>query len=96
MSISSVKRALDSIASCIATETNALTQAKTRITTAVANLNTLPTIHASTVSEINAYTPTGAFQTLAKDELAKLTPEFQALRTAAQGAVTALAEITEF
>lgn len=41
MGISNVKRSLDSIAACISVETNALTQAKARMTSAVANLNSL-------------------------------------------------------
>ena len=59
-------------------------------------MNALPTRFADTISTINGYAPSGAFETLAKDELSKLTSEFQALKEAVTSAKTDLADQTEF
>jgi hypothetical protein len=93
---SKVKKALVDVSTIISNERSALTQAKARMSAAVSNLNAIPTTFSDVVAEINGYTPTGAFETLAKDELQKMSTEFQALKIAAQGAVTDLGSITEF
>ena len=48
------------------------------------------------VTEINGYAPTGAFETLSKDELARLVTEFQALKVDVDAAVADLATYSEF
>ena len=93
MSTSSVKVGLDSASNYISTERAALQAAKARISDAVTNLASIPSLYAAIVTEINGYTPTGTFETLCQDELAKLITEYQALRTAALAAEAALAVI---
>ncbi len=93
---SEVKAALDDISQSIRTERQALKNSKARIATAQGNLNSLPIIFTDAIATINAFTPTGAMETLAQDELAKLTTEFQALRDDAALAVTDLGNRTEF
>lgn len=96
MSTSTVKQSLVSIAASISTELQALKAAKQRISTAVSNLNSIPNIHADTISEIDEYAPNGEFESLCKDEKELLTAEFISLRGAANAAVSALSSITEF
>lgn len=93
---SEVKAALDDIAKSIRTERQALVNAKARVTTAQSNLNAIPTTFADALGVINAYTPIGSFETLCKDELAKMTTEFQALVADTSLAVTDLGNRTEF
>jgi hypothetical protein len=66
------------------------------MSTAVNNLNAIVTTYADVADEIDGYTPTGAFETLAKDEFAKLVSEFGDLKSAAEDAVSALSAISEF
>ena len=87
MSTSTVKAALDGIAGIISGSTSAFAVAKNQILSARNQLANLPTQYAAELAEINGYTPTGAFQTLSKDELAKLTTEFQALKATLEGAL---------
>lgn len=94
--VSEVKKALVDIATTIANERRALALAKARMSTAVSNLQAIPTVFSEIIAEINAYAPTGAFETLAKNEKDLMTVEYQALRTAAEGAVSTLSTITEF
>ena len=93
---SEVKAALDDIAQSIRTERQALKNAKARIATAQGNLNAIPTVFADALATINAYTPTGDFESLSQDELAKMTTEFISLRNDAALAVTDLGNRTEF
>jgi hypothetical protein len=93
---SKVKKALVDVSTIISNERSACSQAKARISSAVSNLNSIPATFSDVITEINGYTPTGAFETLAKDELQKMSAEFQTLKTAAEGAVTDLGSITEF
>ena len=87
---SEVKAGLDDVAQEIRTERQALKNAKARVAASVAALNSLPTKYADIVATVNGYTPTGSFETEAKDELAKLTTEFQALKTKAATAQAGL------
>ena len=96
MSTSTVKAALNDIAQSIRTERQAMKNAKARIATGQSNLNALPTIFAEAIAEINGFTPTGAMETLAQDELIKLTTEFQTLKADAALAVSDLGNRTEF
>lgn len=94
--VSEVKKGLVDVSTIIVNVRSVLTRAKIAMSSSVSELNSIPTTFSSIIAEINSYTPTGAFETLAKDELSKLTAEFIALRNAAQDAVTALSSITEF
>ena len=76
-----IKTALDDIARIIITERNALATAKARIQNASGNLALIPTQYAGVIAAIDAFTPTGAFETLAKDEKDKLAAEFTTLKT---------------
>ena len=93
---SEVKAALDDIAQSIRTERQAMKNAKERIATGQGNLNLIPTTFADALATINAYNPTGDFESLSKDELAKMTTEFLALVADAGLAVTDLENRTEF
>lgn len=93
---SEVKAALDDISQSIRTERQALKNAKARIATAQNNLNAIPTIFSDALTTIGDFTPTGDFESLAKDELAKMTSEFLALKADAALAVTDLGNRTEF
>ena len=95
---SEVKAGLDAIAQTIARERRALTQAHERIHQAFTTLYDIPTdeVYAPVLAEIDGYTPTGAFETLAQDEKARLATEFVALRNAADAANVALDAFTEF
>ena len=75
-----VKKSLDDIATIIVTERQAFANAKARIQAASGNLAAIPTQYAGVISTIDLYVPTGAFETLAKDERAKLATEFAALK----------------
>ena len=94
--ISEIKAGLDDIAQTIRTERQAMKSSKARISSGQGNLNLLPTVFADIIADINGFTPTGAFEELAKDELAKLTAEYLALVSDAGDAVTVLNDITEF
>ncbi|QDV78066.1 hypothetical protein [Botrimarina mediterranea] len=88
--ISEVKTALDTIAEQIAEAARNRADGKQLILRAQGILRTIPTQHAAVLTEIEGYAPTGAFQTLAKDEKAKLATEFMALKTAIETELTAL------
>jgi len=95
MSISTTKASLGDIANSIRVERQAMVNAKARITTALNNLDAIPTIHAEAISEIQAL-GTDPSDILYRDELVKMTAELIMLRGAAQTGVTALSEITEY
>jgi hypothetical protein len=94
--ISQVKAGLDEIAQIVRTARTQLTQSKLQVAAIEAQLNNIPATYADVLATINGFAPTGAYQTLAKDELAKLTTEFQALKSATTATKTDLAKITEF
>ena len=87
---SEVKAGLDGIASVIAGSIQGRANAKALLLSARNQLAGLPAQYADVLATINAYTPTGAFETLAEDELAKMTTEFTALKTALQTELTAI------
>lgn len=80
---SQIKAGLDDIASIIRAQTVAVSKAQQNVAAASAVLAALATDFADVVSTVQAFTPTGAFQTNAKDELAKLISEYQALKAKA-------------
>lgn len=90
MSTSQVKSGFDQIAIDIANQRSVIAGAKEQLEGAVAVLNAIPSNYTDMVAEVNGYVPTGAFETLAKDELAKLTTEFQTLRDAANAAIASI------
>ena len=91
--ISEVKQGLDEIAASIRAVTKRYADAKVSIQAGSEALGNIPTKYADVIAEINGYTPTGAFETLAKDEKAKLQTEFTALK-ATIDALIATAEFT--
>ena len=96
MTTSKIKSALDDISQTIRTERQAATNAKNRLLSAYSTLGSLSTVFSDEIAAINAFTPTGEFEALAKDELSKLTSEFQSLRTVLNSANTSLSSISEF
>ena len=93
---SEVKTNLDRIAAVIDNTKRTLAKSKNAIAYARAELGNVPTVYSDTIDTVNGFAPTGAVETLAKDELSKLTVDFLALRDAAQDAETYLNTITEF
>lgn len=89
MAISTWKASLDDIATAIRTETKAFNNSIARVSAALANLNSLATVHADAIAEIQAL-GTDPAEEVAKDELAKLTAEFIALRDSISATVTAI------
>lgn len=90
---SQVKAGLDDIATVIRTERKAVILAIARITAAEARLNNLATEYADVIATIDGFIPTGAAETLAKDDKARLQAEFVELRTKTTTAKTGLAAI---
>jgi hypothetical protein len=76
---SEVKAGLDNIASTIKIAREKLTTIRAQIATQETSLNSLPTRFGDVLETINGYTPSGAFEALAKDELEKLTAEYLSL-----------------
>jgi hypothetical protein len=87
---SQVKTALDAIAATIATSRSMRSQAKAQLLSARNQLASIPTVHANIISTIDGYVPSGAMETLAKDEKAKLQTEFLALKSALETELSAL------
>ena len=87
---SQVKSGLDAIADSINAEEGAIQGVLSQLQEVDARLAAIPSGYSEEIATINGYTPTGAYEELAKDELAKLTTEFQAKRAAVQSAITAL------
>jgi hypothetical protein len=73
---SEVKSGLDAISDTISESEQRQANAKANLLVARNAENALTTTYADVISTINGYTPTGAFETLAQDELSKLTAEF--------------------
>ena len=90
MSISTVKSDLDSIAQVISGARAQRDSGKNTLLVARNQLASIVTTYADTITEIDGFVPTGAFETLAKDEKAKLATEFAALKTALETELTAL------
>lgn len=86
---SEVKAGLDAVSEVIAEQRNLVETAQQVLANVVQVLDEVPTEYADVIAQIDLYAPTGAFEELAKDELSKLTAEFQALRAKAQAAATA-------
>jgi iron uptake system EfeUOB component EfeO/EfeM len=89
---SEVKKGLDDIATTIQNASKTYDRAKAAITAASGDLAAIPMTFSDIIATIDAYAPAGAFETLTKDERAKLATEFTALKTK----VDALIATTEF
>ena len=87
---SQVKSALDGIATMIAGATQQRERAKAQLLTARNQLANIPTQYSGEITTIDGYTPTGAFETLAKDEKSKLASEYSTLKTALENELDAL------
>jgi hypothetical protein len=85
-----VKAALNGISTMIAGSARMREQAKAQLLAARNQLANLPTQYASEIQTINGFAPTGAFETLTKDEKGKLQTEFVALKSAIETELTAL------
>jgi len=92
---SQIKAGLDDISARIVGERGRLSQAKAGITTAKTVLAGMVAQHAALVADIDGLTGSDPFVLLAKDEKDKLVAEFQALKTVATNAETAVAGIIE-
>ena len=82
-SYSEVKAGLDDVATLIRDQKAVMLKAKSNASGASTALAEVPTKYADLISTINAYGTSNASEALAKAELAKLTTEFQALKTLA-------------
>lgn len=87
---SEVKDGMNGIAQLIAGARQQRDRAKAQLLTARNQLANIPTQFADVIATINGYAPTGAFETLAKDERAKLATEFTSLKNALETELTAL------
>lgn len=87
---------LDDIDKTIRAERQLCTNQKARYSTAAANLTAMPTNFAAIKSVIDAYTPTGALETMAKDRLAKAIAEYTLLVADIETAITGLSSLEEF
>lgn len=94
--VSDVEAKMEEVSRMIKVSRQRLKSAKAEITTQETNLNAIPTRFSDLIATINGYTPNGAFEELYKDQLSKLTAEFQALVADATLAKVDLANRTEF
>jgi hypothetical protein len=82
-SYSEVKVGLDDVAAIIREQKAVMLKAKSNAALASAALADLPTEFADVIATINAYGTANASEALSKADLAKLTTEFQALKSLA-------------
>lgn len=82
-SYSEVKAGLDDVAGIIREQKAVMVKVKSNAALAAAALAGLPAQYADLITTINAYGTANAAEALAKADLAKLTAEFQALKTLA-------------
>jgi len=78
--VSEVKAGLDDISTVIRNADKAFARSKAAIQGARNELANIPTVFSEVIAEIDGYAPSGAFETLAKDEKEKMQAEFIALR----------------
>jgi len=90
MSAPTVERDLDAIAEGIAGNEARVRDAIMTLTAVDTELGQYATRYSETIAEINGYTPTGPFETLAQDRLEKFTAVFSAIRSAVQAAIAEL------
>jgi hypothetical protein len=90
MSIATVKKSLDDMTDKLVKIEKSIRKGRDLISVGVSDLNELPARYDDAITEINGYVPTGPHETLAKDELGKLTAEFVAVRNGSQTAIADL------
>jgi chromosome segregation ATPase len=90
MEIDEIKAGLDDIASAIRGASQAREHAKNTLLQRQQQLAAIPADYAELRATIQGYAPTGAFETLSKDELAKLESRFTALKAGIEAELTAL------
>ena len=86
---SEVKAGLDDIAQRIRSSRKGFALAKDAIVKTRDGLNAIPTQYADVLNTIGLYGTADAFEALSKDELAKLTTEFVALRNSIDALIAA-------
>ena len=96
MTYTEVSSGLETVKDAIVNSRNALRKLKADFAQQSGVLAGIPTVYQDLITTINGYAPSGAVETLSKDELAKYSAEFVALKNAADAATAALAAITEF
>lgn len=89
---SEVKAGLDDISTAIAAVRTRYASAKSSIEGGSAALGNLATKYSDVIATIDGYAPSGAFETLAKDEKEKLAAEYVALKST----IDALINTAEF
>ena len=84
---SEVKSGLDAVALVIAEASSTVDKAQSNAQLASDALGAIPANFADLIATIDAYAPTGEFESLAKDEKDKLATEFAALKAKADAIV---------
>lgn len=84
---SEVKSGLDEVAATIAEAKATVDKAQSNAQAASDALGAIPADFADLIATIDAFTPTGDFEALAKDEKDKLAAEFTALKAKADAIV---------
>lgn len=79
MSISSVKKATSSIADIIVSARDNFNAAKSKMELSAESLRAITSEFADEIEEINGFSSHSSFESLAQDELTKLTSEYTAL-----------------
>lgn len=86
MTTSEITTALDTLSGEIASARQRVANARASLTDTEAALNSLPASHAGLVQAVAAL-GNSPFEAVAKDQLSKLTSEFQALRSSVTAAL---------
>lgn len=90
MTISVIKSGLDTIATSIRNQREAVAGCKAQLEQVSSSLGSLASTNATLVGDINALADGEAFNDLSKDEISKLIQEFGAIKTAVDAAIAAL------
>jgi len=77
MATSEVKKGLDDISDGISANEARIAEVIAELEAIAADYNEYPARYATLIAEVGAYAPTGAFESLCKDELGKLTAQYQ-------------------
>lgn len=85
-----VKAQLDQVSGIIDEAAKARAQGKAALLRARSLLADIPASYTDLQTTVNGYTPTGAFETLAKDEFAKLIADRGTMQTAVEAELTAI------
>lgn len=85
-----VKAQLDQVSAIIDEAAKVRAQGKSSLLRARSLLADIPSNYTELQTTVSGYTPTGAFETLAKDEFAKLIADRGTLQTALEAELTAI------